>query len=158
MKKDSKARMVTVAVVLALLAALAARKMGWRLPEPKASQDPQDTVYAMIDAARAGDVKTYLAEFTGQMEASLRQSLAETTESSFAKYLRDSNAAIKGVAVSDPQKVTDLEAKVRVEYVYQDRNEAQTMYLEKGPNGWKIARADSDERVKTLIPYGTPVK
>jgi Na+-transporting NADH:ubiquinone oxidoreductase subunit NqrC len=158
MKKDSKARIVTVAVVLALLAALAARKMGWRLPEAKASEDPQDTIYAMLSAARAGDVKTYLAEFTGQMEASLRQSLAETTESGFAKYLRDSNAAIKGVAVSDPMKITDQEAKVRVEYVYQDRNEAQTMYLEKGPNGWKIARADSDERIKTLIPYGTPVK
>src|ERR1700680_680008 len=157
MKKDSKARMVTVAVVLALLAALAAGKMGWVLHEAKASQDPQDTIYAMLNAARSGDVKTYLAEFTGQMEASLRQSLAETTESGFAKYLRDSNAAIKGVAVSDPQKVTDLEAKVRVEYVYQDRNEAQTIYLEKGPKGWKIARADSDERVKTLIPYGTPV-
>lgn len=158
MKKDRKARIVTAAVVLALLAALAARKIGWRLPEEKASQDPQDTIYAMIAVARAGDVKTYLAEFTGQMEASLRQSLAETTESAFAKYLRDSNAAIKGVGVSEPQKVTDLEAKVRVEYVYQDRNEAQTMYLEKGPNGWKIARAHSDERVKTLIPYGTPVK
>jgi hypothetical protein len=158
MKTNSKARIVTAAVVLALLAALAARKMGWRLPEAKASQDPQDTIYAMIDAGRTGNVKAYLAEFTGQMEASLRQSLADTTESGFAKYLRDSNAAIKGVAVSDPQKVSDLEAKVRVEYVYQDRNEAQTMYLEKGPKGWKIARADSDERVKTLIPYGTPIK
>jgi hypothetical protein len=92
------------------------------------------------------------------MEATLRQSLAETTEPAFAKYLRDSNAAIMGVAVSDPQNITDLEAKVRVEYIYQDRNEAQTMYLEKGPAGWKISRADSDERVKTLIPYGTPVK
>ena len=47
---------------------------------------------------------------------------------------------------------------MRGEYIYQDRNEAQTMYLEKGPTGWKISRADSDERVKTLIPYGTPVK
>ena len=158
MKKESKARIVTVVVVLALLVALAARKLGWHLPEGKSSQDPQDTIYAMIDAARTGNVKAYLADFTGQMEASLRQSLAETTESGFAKYLKDSNAAIKGVAVSDPQKVTDMEAKVRVEYVYQDRNEAQTMYLEKGPSGWKIARADSDERVKTLIPYGTPVR
>jgi hypothetical protein len=158
MKKFTKAEIATVAILLALLAAPAARKIGWRLPEEKASQDPQDTIYAMVAAARAGDVKTYLTEFTGQMEASLRQSLTETTESAFAKYLRDSNAAIKGVAVSEPRKVTDLEAKVRVEYVYQDRNEAQIMYLEKGPNGWKIARADSDERVKTLIPYGTPVQ
>jgi hypothetical protein len=75
-----------------------------------------------------------------------------------ANYLKDSHAAIKGVAVSDPQKITDREAKVRVEYIYQDRNEVQMVYLEKGSGGWKISRVDSDERVQTLIPYGTPVK
>ena len=36
------------------------------------------------------------------------------------------------------------------------RNEGQTMYLGRGPNGWKIARADSVER-QTLVRYGTPV-
>jgi hypothetical protein len=105
----------------------------------------------MLNAAKAGDVKAYLASYTGQMEASLRQTLT-------ANYLKDSHAAIKGVAVSDPQKITDLEAKVRVEYIYQDRNEVQMVYLEEGPAGWKISRVDSDERVQTLIPYGTPVK
>jgi hypothetical protein len=58
----------------------------------------------------------------------------------------------------DPQTITDTEAKVRVEYVYQDRNEVQMMYLEKGSRGWKISRTDGDERVETLVPYGTPVK
>lgn len=47
---------------------------------------------------------------------------------------------------------------MRVEYVYQDRNEVQMMYLEKRPSGWKISRTDGDERVETLVPYGTPVK
>jgi hypothetical protein len=112
----------------------------------------------MLGAARAGDVRAYLAAFTGPMESTLRQALAETTESAFAKYLRDSNAEIRGIAVSDPQEVTDREVKVRVEYVYQDRNEAQMMYLEKGRKGWKISRSDNDQRVKTLIPYGTPVR
>ena len=49
-------------------------------------------------------------------------------------------------------------AKVRVEYVYQDRNEAQMMFLEKTQGGWRIARVDGSERVKTLVPYGTPVQ
>ena len=89
---------------------------------------------------------------------SLNESLAETTQAGFAKYLQDSNAAIKGVAISEPQALTDREVKVRVEYVYQDRNEAQTLYLEKAPGGWKIARVDGAERVKTLVPYGTPVQ
>lgn len=162
MKNTWKAQVITVAVLLAALGVGLARKTGWRLPDLRsfritAGHDPQDAIFAMLDAARAGDVRRYLAGYTGQMEAALRQSLAETTEPAFAKYLRDSNAAIKGIAVSDPQKITDLETKVRVEYIYQDRNEAQMMYLQKGPNGWKISRADSDERVKTLIPYGTPV-
>ena len=169
MKKDHIAQVITVAVLLASLGIGVARKTGWRLPdlrrfrvssqpEAKSGQDPQDAVYAMLNAARTGDVRAYLASFSGQMEAALRQSLAESTEPGFAKYLRDSNATIKGVAVSDPQQITDQEVKVRVEYIYQDRNEAQTMYLEKSPSGWKISRADSDERLKTLIPYGTPVK
>jgi hypothetical protein len=45
-----------------------------------------------------------------------------------------------------------------VEYVYQDRNEAQIMHLEKAGNDWKIARVDGAERVKTPVPYGTPVQ
>jgi|SRR5579872_1540099 len=169
MNKERKAQVVTVAVLVAALGVALMGKTGWRLADLRsfpgifrsASQsgsEPQDAIYAMFGAARAGDVKTYLASYTGRMEASLRQQLAETTESAFAQYLKDSNAAIRGVAVSEPQETADSEAKVIVEYVYQDRNEAQTMYLEKGPKGWKISRADNDERVKTLIPYGTPVK
>jgi len=127
-------------------------------PAAKPDPTPQDAIYAMLDAARAGDVKSYLAAYTGQMQTSLKQSLAETGEQGFAKYLKESNAAIKGIAIMEPQVLTDREMKVRVEYVYQDRNEAQFMYLERGTAGWKIARVDGTERVKTLVPYGTPVQ
>jgi hypothetical protein len=112
----------------------------------------------MLAAARTGDVKAYLACYTGDMQATLRQAAKESTEPGFAKYLRDTHAAIKGVAVSDPQKIGDREATLRVEYIYQDRSEAQIVFLEKGPAGWKIARADTADRVPALIPYGTPVK
>jgi hypothetical protein len=147
MNKSRKAQVATLALLLAAAGFAIVRNR----PSSSAGQGPQDTVYAMLNAAKAGDVKAYLASYTGQMEASLRQTLT-------ANYLKDSHAAIKGVAVSDPQKITDLEAKVRVEYIYQDRNEVQMVYLEEGPAGWKISRVDSDERVQTLIPYGTPVK
>ncbi len=155
MERNRKAQVATAAVLLLAVGIGLARKTERRAPN---AQEPQDAVYAMLDAARGGDVRLYLASYTGQMQATLRQAVAETTEPAFARYLRDSNAAIKGVAVSDPEKIAEQEAKVRVEYVYQDRNEAQTMYLEKGPAGWKISRADGTERVKTLIPYGTPVR
>ncbi len=167
MTKERKTQAVTVLVLLAALGVVLGKKYEWRLPRPeigitrsapKADPTPQDAIYGMLDAARAGDVKAYLACYTGQMAAGLKQSLAETGEAGMAKYLQESNAAIKGVAITEPQPVTDREVKVRVEYVYQDRNEAQWMYLEKAPGGWKIARVDGVERAKTLVPYGTPVQ
>lgn len=169
MKKERKARIVTVAVLAVALALVLGNKYGWRLGDvqvsnlvtraaPKPDPTPQDAIYGMLDAARLGDVKAYMASYTGQMAVSLQQSLAETGDAGFAKYLKDSNAAIKGIAIAEPQTLTDREVKVRVEYVYQDRNEAQFVYLEKAPGGWKIARVDGTERVKTLVPYGTPVQ
>jgi len=169
MTKERKAQIVTVVVLAAAFGVVLAQRTGWKFSEvkmadivqpsaPKAEPSPQDAIYAMLDAARVGDVKTYLGAYTGQMDAALKQSLAETTEAGFARYLKDSNAAVKGIAISEPQPLTDREVKVRVEYVYQDRNEAQTMYMEKGAAGWKIARVDGAERVKTLVPYGTPVQ
>lgn len=169
MTKERLTQVVTLAVLAAALGGVLARKTGWKLSEvkvadivrpaaPKAEPSPQDAIYGMLDAARAGDVKSYLSSYTGQMDAALKQSLAETTEAGFSKYLTDSNAAVKGIAIAEPQTLTDREVKVRVEYVYQDRNEAQIMYLEKGASGWKIARVDGAERVKTLVPYGTPVQ
>ena len=169
MTKERKTQIVTVVVLAAAFGVVMAQKTGWKLSEVKVSDivqraapqpepSPQDAIYGMLDAARVGDVKGYMASYTGQMDSALKQSLAETTESGFSKYLKDSNAAVKGIAISEPQPLTDREVKVRVEYVYQDRNEAQTMYLEKDSAGWKIARVDGAERVKTLVPYGTPVQ
>lgn len=166
MTKERQKQLVTL-VVLALAAGLAlAGKSGWRFPYlrrpgPAASiptQEPQEAIYAMLEAARRGDVPAYLACYTGQMLSALEASVAESAAEGFARYLRDSNAAIKGVAVREPELLSGTEAKLRVEYVYQDRNEAQTVYLEKVAGRWKIARIDSAERIKTLVPYGTPVR
>ena len=68
------------------------------------------------------------------------------------------DAAIKGVAVSAPRPLNDSEVSVRIEYVYQDRNEAQTMHLENVAGEWKIVRGDGADSVKTAVPYGTPIK
>ncbi len=154
MTRETKVRVLTAVVLTIALGAGLARKA--RRAQTEAA-DPQDAVYAMLQAARAGNVKAYLSSHTGQMEATLRRMLSETTEADFAARLRESNADIKGVAVSDTQ-VNGRTASAKVEYVYQDRNEQQTVYLEKASAGWKIARADNEDRIKTLIPYGTPVK
>lgn len=171
MTSERKKMIATVAVLIGALVIVVGQKNGWRFsavtdqvsqislkPQPKPDPTPQDAIYGMLDAARTGDVKAYLANYSGQMSTALQQSISETTEPKFAQYLKDSNAAIKGVAISEPQQLTDTQVKVRVEYVYQDRNEAQQMYLEKQAGIWKITQVDSTERVKTLVPYGTPVQ
>jgi hypothetical protein len=155
MTRQRAAVVLTVIVLAAALGIALARKTPWRGAQPS---EPQDTVYAALNAARAGDVKAYLANYSGGLEASLKQSLAESGEAAFASYLVQSNADVKGVAVGEPVRVSDSEVSVWVEYIYQDRNQTQTMYLEKTVGAWKISRTDADERVKTLVPYGTPVK
>jgi hypothetical protein len=155
MQNKRKAQIVTILVLVAALGAIVMRKTNLRGSVAVVAQ-PQDAIYAMLDAARAGDVKKYLASYTGEMEQSLERARSESAD--FAKYLRDSNAALKGIAVTEPETLSDREVKARVEYVYQDRNEVQYFYLQKLRDGWKISRVDSAERVKTLVPYGTPVK
>jgi hypothetical protein len=157
--KERKAQIITVLVLAGGLGAAFYRKGTFDKisfstaisRQPKAEPMPQDTIYAMLDAARYGNVDQFLAAYTGDLQTSLRQSVTP-------QYLKDMNAPIKGVALSEPAPLNEREVKVRVEYVYQDRNEAQTFYLEKTGADWKIARVENSERVKTLIPYGTPVQ
>jgi hypothetical protein len=167
MNKQRKARLITLLVLAFALVAVVARRSGTPFREvsrifssrqSKAERTPQDVIYSMLDAAREGDVERYVAAYTGRMEASLKQAIAEKTDDGFARYLRESNAAVKGIAITEPQPFTDREVRVRVEYVYQDRNEAQFMYLERVAGTWKIHRVDTAERLKTLTPYGTPVE
>jgi len=155
MNRHRLTQSITVLVLAAALGVGLARKGAWRSAAPP---EPQDTVYAMLAAARAGDVKAYLGCYTGSLLAALTQAVKESTAPVFGKYLRDTNASVKGVAVSDAQKTGDREASLRVEYIYQDRNEAQTVSLEKDSSGWKIARVDAAGRVPATIPYGTPDK
>jgi hypothetical protein len=162
MNKQRIAQILTVLILAAVLGGTLAKKNGWTLRTTReamqsAEATPEDTIYGMLDAARKGDVQKYLAAYSGSMQASLQQSIAESSNSNFRQYLQDTNATLKGVAVMAPE-INDREAKARVEYVYQDRNEAQNIYLEKTAAGWKITRVETAQRVKTLVPYGTPVK
>jgi len=126
------------------------------LKRERKTPTPQDAIYAMLAAARVGNVEQYMAHYTGQMEQALKR--ARSDSPGFAKYLRESSAGIKGSTVWEPELLSENEAKARVEFVYADRNEVQMMFLDKTPSGWKISRVDSAESVKTLVPYGTPVR
>ena len=160
MNRRLKAQILTVLILLSGLAIAVLRKPSVvtiaRLTAQVSDPTPQDAIYAMLDAARAGDVERYMSMYIDPIQTSLRQAMLESKD--FAKYLRDSNSGVKGVAVNEPEALPDGRVKARVEYVYEDRNEIQSMYLEKTRQGWKIANVDSTDRVKTLVPYGTPVQ
>jgi len=169
MSQERIRQAVTIAVLAGAGALALGMKTGWKRPlasdlsapssRPAAPlAAPQDPIYAMLDAARQGDVAAYLACYTGAMRTALDASVRESGREAFARYLRDSNSAIKGIAIQSPERLGNSEARIRVEYVYQDRNEVQNLFLEMSGAVWKIARVDSAERVKTLVPYGTPVE
>ena len=110
----------------------------------------------MFEAAREGEVRKYLDCFDGALAESLQRAAAERGEAGFARYLRESNAPVKGIAVEEPQVAAGGEVKVRVELVYAGRNEAQFYYLTKTGDRWRISRLNAAEPVETLVPYGAP--
>jgi|HubBroStandDraft_1064217.scaffolds.fasta_scaffold05586_4 hypothetical protein len=168
MTRERKAQIATVVILLAGLALVAMKRGGWQasaaslsnlaVSRAPAGANPQDTVYRMMDAARDGDVRAYLGCYTGQMESGLRQLAAEKGEPALAAYIRNFNASVKGVAIQEPQSTGDREVRLRVEFVYRDRNEAQIYYLEQTGGNWKISKQENAEGVKTLVPYGTTVE
>ena len=165
MRKESKVRVVTIAVIAAAALLVIGKKSNWQLPisgglasvAPRGESRPQDTVYRMLDAAGRGDVDAYIDCYSGAMRRRLEQSRDEMTAGGFARYLIQNNQQIKGIAISEPESRSEAEVEVRVEFVYQDRNEAQQYSLENSGGEWTIARVSAAERVETLVPYGTPV-
>jgi hypothetical protein len=159
----------TVSFALGLLLLVILRTNGWHLPlsswvapgTVSAPAGPEDAIYGMLDAARAGDTRTYLESFSGPMRDQLLQVIKENTdkgnaEPTFAAYLKSQNANFQGVAVSVTDRPTDTEAQVRVEYVYGNHNEVQSVYLRKDSR-WRIFKVSGSEQVKTLLPFGSTV-
>jgi hypothetical protein len=156
MNKTKVSRIATVSVFVLMGAGLVLKTRSSN--DASSTGDPLGVVYAALDAARGGNVQMYLAHFTGPIEATLQQTVAESTESGFGAYLKESNAGLKGVAVGEPQPVDDGNMKARVEFVYVNRTVAQTMYLARAATGWKISRIDGEEQVRTPFPYGTRIR
>ena len=159
---DVKA-VLTVVVLLGVFAVALLRSNHWRLPSSwngwraivakRAPADPEDGVYAMFDAARAGDAQAYLDCFSGP----LREQLAATAkeDAKFKEYLIRQNSAVQGMAVTATDRPNADEARVRVEYVYSDHNEVHQAHLKREGARWKIINLDGAQPVHPLVPYGT---
>ncbi len=155
MNKKTASQALTIILLAALLGIFAYKK------RPMASaveNSPESIIWQMVDASRASDAEGYMKCYTGEMERALRQNLQDMGQAKFRDYLSSSLRQVKGIAVSPPQTTSSDERRVSVEYVYQDRSEVQQVYLRQVGRRWKIYRVEGSERVKTLVPYGTPVR
>jgi len=130
-----------------------------QVPAPESPAGPPDSVvWRMVGASRAGDPARYLDCYTGEMEPRLRRDFEEMGAARSRNYLLETHRHLKGVAVRSPRMSSPIEAQVPVEYVYEDRNEVQRFYVKNVGGVWKIDRVEGAERIKTLVPYGTPVE
>jgi hypothetical protein len=157
---------LTSLFLLILLSLIFLRTHGWRVPEgvsrvfsrsrPRAST-PEDTVYGMLDAARAGDTAVYVDTFSGPLQQQIQQVIREGGKTQFATYLTAQSSSFQSVALSVTDRPSDVETRLRVEYVYANRNEVQTFHLKKSGERWQIVGISGTDQIKTLIPYGTAV-
>lgn len=154
MTKTTQARILTAMLIAAIAGFFAYRQ---RKPAPASDNTPESAVWRMLDAARAADPEQYLACYTGEMERLLRRNYQEMGAAGFREYLARTHSPVKGVAVSPPQMTSSTEGRIAVEYVYQDRNEVQQVHVRRVGIQWKIAQVETVERMKTVVPYGTPV-
>lgn len=154
MNREYTAKLLTILLLAGLATLVWVRRSALSASGQGAANGPVETVYAMLDAARRGDVEAYLSHYSAPLEGALRRTASEKGYAGFRNYLVQSNADIKGIALTGLKPVSDRQVQIRVEYVFKDRNEAQTMYLENRSGAWRVYRVDDTERVKTLVPYG----
>jgi hypothetical protein len=160
--------LLTGLFLLILFSLVYLRGHGWRVPWPGAvstlfshsrarTASPEDTVYGMLDAARAGDTAVYVDTFSGPLQQQIQQVIRENGKKQFATYLTAQSSSFQSVALSVADQPSDVEARLRIEYVYANRNEVQTLHLKKSEGRWKIIGISGTDQIKTLIPYGTAV-
>jgi hypothetical protein len=152
--------------ILVLLGLIFLRAHGWRLPERVSrlfsqsrsrTANPEDAVYGMLDAARTGDTTVYVDTFAGSLQQQIQQLIRENGRKQFASYLTGQSSSFQSVALSVADQPSDVEARLRVEYVYTNRNEVQIFHLKKSGERWKIIGISGTDQIRTLIPYGTAV-
>ncbi len=156
---------LTTVVLLVLFAVAVLRSNHWQMPfwwngwrsliSRRAPPSPEDGIYAMFDAARAGDAKAYLDCFSGPLRDQLAATAREDDQTKFKSYLLTQNSDVQGMAVTVTDRPSADEARARLEYVYTDHNEVQNIRLKLEGRSWKIVSMDGAQPVQPVVPYGT---
>ncbi len=155
---------LTVAVLLGVLAVTLVRSNprrllslwnGWRTIARRVPSNPEEGIYAMFDAARAGDAQAYLDCFSGPLREELAAAAKENSAAEFKAYLIRQNSAVQGMAVTVTDRPNPDEARARVEYVYSDHNEVQNVRLKREGARWKVISMEGAQSIQPLVPYGS---
>ena len=161
-----KPAVLTGIFLVFLLGLIFLRTHGWKLPVEVTNilsrsrptpATPEDAVYGMLDAARSGNTTVYVNTFSGPLQQQIQQVIRESGKKQFSTYLTGQSLSFQSVALSVTEQPSDAEARLRVEYIYTNRNEVQTYHLRKFGSRWKVVGISGTDLTKTLIPYGTAV-
>lgn len=143
---------ILVSVFVAMSVGIACRRQA-----PRAKASPAACVRSMSDFSREGRVERYLDCFTGRLRSELEQEYKQMKPEAFAELLQRRSRGVRGVAISDEERPDANTARLRVEWVFEDRNEIQGFTLKKRGDAWKIAAITDARFEKPEIPYGTEV-
>ena len=115
-----------------------------------------DCIRTMSRCSREGNVTAYLDCFAPDLRKRL-EGARDEMKGGFADYLRRRAKPVRGIAFSDETLLDERTVRVKVEWVFEDRNEVQFFQLKKTGGAWKIADMTEAQYKKPIIPYGTKV-
>ncbi|MCS7253601.1 MAG: nuclear transport factor 2 family protein [Armatimonadota bacterium] len=123
----------------------------------KHTQVPEDVVLEMFDAMGRGDVNGYLSLLADGARRHAELMLNESGEEEFSRQLRSMHEGIKGIAVSRLEQLSENEVVLRVELVFESKNEVQRIRVRRINGNWRVIEVMQAEHLRPPIPYGTPV-
>jgi hypothetical protein len=151
------AGLVTATLIVIVL--VIARRRGPLPANPSAGATPEACIERMFEAARQGDVETYLNCFTGSERDRLDRELGDQPRTAFARSLVEAVESLKGRAVFEGKTDGDPESNraLTVDRVYLNRTERQTYQLVRESGAWRIHTVQTATPFQPDKPYGTPV-
>lgn len=143
----------------ALIAVVLANALRRGPPSAKisAAESPGACIRRMFDAAKQGDVETYLDCFTGSERERLERELADQPKDAYARSLVEAVESLKGRADFEGSADGDSKSSWIVDRVYTNRIERQTYHLVRESNVWRIHTVETATSFQPDKPYGTPV-
>ena len=128
---------------------------GTSLSERANEAKPADVVFAMFDAARAGNMDAYLECFAGAARGQIEEALQESlSRERFAAQLRGSLARLKGFAVLGARERSSGVVEMAAERVFDGYTETLAVEVTRTEAGWKITSLETTGREANR--YGQP--